>query len=107
MGGDDGVEVVVDAQLDVGPVVEPRASQIAVFELEPEGTDEVQPHVCAGAKAADAPGVSRDFGRDEDHVQRSIVGCTPPRIGFSRDEAAARFGGVRSVGEVLFVRHGC
>ena len=69
-----------DRQRRMGPdlrpfvVVEPGAPQLAVFEAEAEGLDEVQPRAGIGAQADDVAGVGRNPGLVEHDVKHGLAG---------------------------------
>ncbi len=71
---DDFAEIFVDAQSDVGPIIEPRALEFGIVEIKPHRFDDVQMRIGAGAKPGDCSRVGRDFGFDEHDVKMFVFG---------------------------------
>ena len=68
--------VIMHAHIDVGPVVEAGAFEIAIVEREAEWADEVEPGERCGAEPRDCAGVGWNLGRDQHDVQlRKLVRC--------------------------------
>ncbi len=65
----EGEPVGVDPQVHVIPVVESRALEVAVVDLESERLDEVKWRAGRGAEAGDVAGIGRDLRLDQRHVQ--------------------------------------
>ena len=61
-------ETLVDAHLDVGPVVQTRALQSFVIDGEAQGLHQVKDGVGGGAGASDVARVGRDLGFDENYM---------------------------------------
>ena len=68
--GEGGGPVGVDADVDGIPVVEAGAAEVFVVDGKAEGFDEVEDGSGGGAEARDVASVGRDFGMDEDDVER-------------------------------------
>jgi hypothetical protein len=68
-GGATGIPVGVDGDFREIAVVEARAFQLTIFEVEAEWFDEVEACTSVGAEADDVPGVRWDFWGDEDDVE--------------------------------------
>lgn len=73
--GDDFVEVLMYAQVDIGPIIEPSALEFGVVEFECHRFDDVQMRIGPGAKPSDSAGIGGNFGFDEDDVKVFIEWC--------------------------------
>ena len=62
-------------QLDVRPVVEPGAFEVAILQRETERLDEMQTHPGRGRQACGAPAVVRDLRMNEDDFQAGSGGA--------------------------------
>ena len=60
----------MDLNLDGIPIIEPGAAELGVGDFESQRLDQVETGAGGGAKAGDVAGVGRNFGVDEDDVQR-------------------------------------
>ena len=73
-GGSERVEAGLprgmDLYLDGIPIVEAGAAELGVGDLKAQRLDQMEAGAGGGAQAGDVAGVGRDFGMDEDDVER-------------------------------------
>lgn len=67
------VDAVIVGDVDEIPVVEPRSLEVAIGDLEAEGSHKVEPCARSGTGARDVAGVLRDLRLEEHDVQNFVV----------------------------------
>ena len=89
VGGHEVFEALVYADVQVLPIVQSRALQAGVRDVEPKGLDQVEGGAGSEAEAADVAGVGGDFRLHEydveSHDEVGWCGVSPADVAFSCD----------------------
>lgn len=76
----EAIDGVVLVEVDVGPVIQPSALELAVRNFKTEGANQVQGGCCGRTGPGDVAGVGRNLGLDENeakHGERQIKEVSP------------------------------
>jgi hypothetical protein len=74
MPGAEALPIGMHFEVDVGPVVQSRAAQVAILEGEAQRADQVEARGGGGAKPRRGSGVLWNLRRDEDDVKIGLSG---------------------------------